>query len=784
MSSAPRPCVKGLILAIVLVLAWTGAAFAQPINPSAVTIDQIDFRDGPNSVVGEITIDYALAGGSGFVNVLNPAVPSDSGWLVRNLPVFAPSTGYDHSSITTHMDLTQFAGTNGVDVTSASLTVDYSPSPSATRSQVESHGASPQTFPVGSVLNAMGGTGPGGGRVGYQAPPSLINVSFSVAGLPVDLKLQRKHPNVQTAANQCAPAAVANSLQFLENTTLLKVPHDNVKGFKGDNTLVGQLDTKMDRPVGTDRKDFDHSDGVWPMDGKLAYIAMNGLARFLKIKHRVGGFANNALTPLNGGADYTSMGVTSQGAGASFDIDWILMELMDGEDVEMDLHFLDDPATPENEEGRHYVEVAGGGRILGMPFLLHLSDSVQSDKDPADTLGTNHVDFDWITNATGFAHNSNATIDQIISQSFLAEVDHFPSTSAVFDLIGPSTTERIRLMGPSTVNVAIGPNGETTDIDGNGRDQVRTEMVQLDLTGSSPSLGPISLKLRDSTKDPCKRSFGEITEDSNTMTGRLDVPPFAPSGTAQSYFDIFFEVTVNSPGGPIVLHNQEAKHMSSTINHKPPATGDFYQPPMQPIQLYTEDNQPSPYSIGPARHVPNPENVPPICAVSVVYGVGANVTIQDTGTGLATIQVTQQQNATVDVPSFPIGDQDPVHVTASKQSPGMPSEVELTITDVSGNVTVCDPVLTLQVRDSGKPVDETLNGLSAAEHLVTIANGRPGLKSLRVTVNGQQLTVAGLKDGETRTLDVSSAMHPGNGNVIVLTALGKPGGSAEVAIHD
>ncbi|HEX9945699.1 MAG TPA: hypothetical protein VGG03_27130, partial [Thermoanaerobaculia bacterium] len=686
------------------------------------------------------------------------------------------------------------------DVTSAYLIIDYNPSPSATRSQVESHGASPQTFPVGSVDNTTGGTGPEGEVAGYQAPPNLVDVSFSLFGLPVELKFQRKHPNVQAGHNQCAPAAVANSLQFLENTTLLEIKHDNVPGWGGDvpnNSLVGQLDVKTGRPLGANRRDADKvtgNEGVWPMDGKLAYIAMNGLAPFLKIKHRVGGLANNAGTPLNGGANYTHMGVTSQGAGANFDIDWILMELMNGEDVEMDLHYQDNPATTRIEKGRHYVEVVGGGRILGMPFLLHLSDKQQSsfrtgpmplDRDPQDKLGTKGPpDFEWIKNATGFARNSYALIDQVISQSFMAEVDHFPSTAAVIELSGPSGTERVRLTGPSTVNVAIGPNGEATDSDSDGLDQVRSELVQLDLSGSSSTFGPLSLKLRDSEKDPFRRSFGEIEESSDTMTGRLDVPPFGPGGTAASFFDVFFEITVSSPSGPVILHNRDQKPMPGVIHHKPPTTGDFYESP-QPVPLYTEDNQLSPYRIVTTRHVPRAEdvNVPPTCDVLLMPGVGADVTIQDSG-GLYSIEVTRSENADVNVPSFPKGSPGPVLVTARKRTQGVKSVVELTITDLTGNVIVCDPVLTLQIRGNGKPVSETLSELPAAEHKVTVVNGSPGLKDLHVTVNGRRFTIAGLKDGEQRTLDVSSAMQPGSDNVIVLTAHGKPGGSAEVAIHD
>ncbi len=57
-----------------------------------------------------------------------------------------------------------------------------------------------------------------------------------------------------------------------------------------------------------------------------------------------------------------------------------------------------------------------------------------------------------------------------------------------------------------------------------------------------------------------------------------------------------------------------------------------------------------------------------------------------------------------------------------------------------------------------------------------------GLKNLRITVNQQRFQVAGLKHGEIRAIDVSSAMMEGRNNTIVLTALGKPGTSAEVKI--
>ena len=93
-------------------------------------------------------------------------------------------------------------------------------------------------------------------------------------------------------------------------------------------------------------------------------------------------------------------------------------------------------------------------------------------------------------------------------------------------------------------------------------------------------------------------------------------------------------------------------------------------------------------------------------------------------------------------------------------------------------------MITLVVRERGRPATATFSGLPRAESKVQVLNGTPGIRNLLVTVNGVRFRLAGLRDGEERSLDVSSAMRPGDGNVIALAAEGKPGGSATVVIHD
>ncbi len=122
-------------------------------------------------------------------------------------------------------------------------------------------------------------------------------------------------------------------------------------------------------------------------------------------------------------------------------------------------------------------------------------------------------------------------------------------------------------------------------------------------------------------------------------------------------------------------------------------------------------------------------------------------------------------------------------VTATKIDLNKSSRVELEVMDVCGNITRCDPVVSLLIRDRGKPAVESIADIPRQEHYVSIHNGTPGITALEVVVNGRSFRVAGLRDGEELTLDVDTAMLPAH-NIMIFKALGKPGGSALVVIAD
>jgi hypothetical protein len=177
----------------------------------------------------------------------------------------------------------------------------------------------------------------------------------------------------------------------------------------------------------------------------------------------------------------------------------------------------------------------------------------------------------------------------------LVEHDFFPSSKAIIQIQG-ALNEIVTLSGPTEVDVQLTP----ADTDADGLEEVPTEMISMNLSGMS-SVGPVTVTLRPPAADPFQRTLGEIEEDANTGAARLDLPPFAPGGTAHSFFDVFFEITAAGA----TYHNHVPKHVSATITFKPPAPGDVYEDPTI-IPLFDASDAPAPIYLGAVRHIPNP----------------------------------------------------------------------------------------------------------------------------------------------------------------------------------
>ena len=103
------------------------------------------------------------------------------------------------------------------------------------------------------------------------------------------------------------------------------------------------------------------------------------------------------------------------------------------------------------------------------------------------------------------------------------------------------------------------------------------------------------------------------------------------------------------------------------------------------------------------------EVVPPTCTFTGNFAPPAQgiITVQDAGSGLAEILVTKSQNADTVVPPFIVGTNDSVTVTSTKIDQTKTSEIDVRVTDLDGNVTLCTVVMGFvsNTDDAGDPTD-------------------------------------------------------------------------------
>jgi hypothetical protein len=144
--------------------------------------------------------------------------------------------------------------------------------------------------------------------------------------------------------------------------------------------------------------------------------------------------------------------------------------------------------------------------------------------------------------------------------------DYARSLGQVALVMPDGSTDTIALRGTSAVRANVVPRGDAVDTDGDGLDQVQTELVSLDLRGTG-TVGPVQVRMH-----PQQRVFGVTEERVNATPNMLDTGPFA-AGLALSAFDVFFEVQF----GGQVFYTDKPVHLEGSFTRKPVGTDEPFR---------------------------------------------------------------------------------------------------------------------------------------------------------------------------------------------------------------
>lgn len=206
---------------------------------------------------------------------------------------------------------------------------------------------------------------------------------------------------------------MANNLQWLENTFNLNVPHNHVPGLAvvrpqppflrpdANGSLVSHLDVKMERvPMQT------VSDNGF-LRGTLGYIGTNGLQNNLILKHQnfriFPGSPGNPATTVGGVRSNRVQGTTQGRPDANFMIDRICAE-----PAAVELAYA--PRPGQAQPSGHVVQVVGAGKILGVPWIAHLSDYNQGKP------GVTGVKFAFLVDTNGNVNGDGDTVPNLVGE--------------------------------------------------------------------------------------------------------------------------------------------------------------------------------------------------------------------------------------------------------------------------------------------------------------------------------------------------------------------------------
>ena len=231
-----------------------------------------------------------------------------------------------------------------------------------------------------------------------------------------------------------------------------------------------------------------------------------------------------------------------------------------------------------------YFEIEFGGQVLYTDQPSRL-EAIINHKPPGPLNWFSVNEYIPLLNADGSISRCYFGLGSDWVRPFW-EVDPFDFSRVRLEITKPGgSTEFVDLSGFSSMYTVFSfvHEGDASDGDSDGRDEVDTEMAALDLSGTGPTFGPVNMRLR-----PGIRSLGEIEELTNNNPGKLDIPPFTPTGSADSFFDVFCEIEI----GGQVYHNAQPLRWYDVINHKPPKDAS-YEDEWQSVTLYDDNGNPT-----------------------------------------------------------------------------------------------------------------------------------------------------------------------------------------------
>jgi hypothetical protein len=181
------------------------------------------------------------------------------------------------------------------------------------------------------------------------------------------------------------------------------------------------------------------------------------------------------------------------------------------------------------------------------------------------------------------------------------------------------------------------------------------------------------------------------------------------------------------------------------------------------------------------------DTTPPVCklvattAATSTSHKSITVAVEDPGGALE--QVVYSGFNFIDPPTyknpFVPGEPGPFYLTAVKDDPTQGSNLALTVTDVAGNTTKCDPAfgapLRLRTAKIGAGHRVVLRTLRADQVRLWLRTPTSSIRAASIVVNGRRFATVTLKDGHALRLDLSSAFRGHKANAVSISAVGGAG---------